>query len=417
MGPPADNIKLAAPHGGRVQHRPLTWRGVSLPALALVLLGPFLAAVINLITLFWLTTVQGAHAGLLPWQLSMIATLSALAYGVSSFLAGKWTRPHRAVSMLIGSTIGVAALASVILLWPAPTLPVLAALGLINGLLFGQYFVPLQSRMGDVKPFQTVAWSVAAYNASWGGGDAFGPVVAITLMRFPITALIGAVWLVTTAHAALILIANRTPHGQPQVHMTVAASTPQQRRWGWAASFLVMAMYMGVVATLYPGLGVVRGWSDPQIGMGVAVMALPIPLTAPILPLLRRWFSGPWLLAGMLTVAAAALAILPHTQSWPASLACLGGMGVGFAGTVFHAIYYVNADTANPTRSIGINEALVGAGATLGPLALGLLAWNDFASPLPYHAWAGLLLLTAAVIVWDYCKQRRASAALPEITP
>ena len=395
MNSSIDNAGEAKPH------QPLTWRGVSVPALALVLLGPFLAAVINLITLFWLTTVQGAHAGLLPWQLAMIATLYALGYAVSSLLAGRWTRPGRAVPMLIGSTIGISALASAALLWPTPGLPVLAVLGLINGLLLGQYFVPLQVRMGDVQPFRNLAWSVAAYNASWGGGDAFGPVVPITLMRFPIAALIGAVWLIAAVHVTLILAANRTPHGQRRVNMDAAASTPQQRRWGWTASFLVMAMYMGVLTTLYPGLGVARGWSDAQIGTGVTIMALPVLLTAPIFPLLRRWFVRPWLLAGMLSIAATAMAIMPHAHSWPASLACLGGMGVGFAGAAFHAIYYVNADPTNPTRSIGINEALVGAGSTLGPLTLGLLAWNDFASPLPYRFWAGLLLLAAGAIVAD----------------
>ncbi|MCX5660880.1 MAG: MFS transporter [Planctomycetota bacterium] len=387
--------------------RTLTFRGVPLPALALLILGPLLVAMINLMIMFALT-LQAVLAGIPPRTQAWIGTLYAAAYTVSAYLAGRWTKPSRAMTMLVTTTLGASAIATAAFLAPPSGLWLPLLLGTLVGINAGHYFVPLQARMGDVQVFHTVAWSVACYNASWGMGDALGPFVVGVLKGLSVGWLVLAAWAIGLFHLALVVAAARAPHPASSTHAMASAfaSTRRQRLAASAAMLVIIAMYLGLVMTLYSGLGHARGWSERQIGLGLAVLAVPVPLTAPLFALLRHRMQQPWIMLASMVVSAASMAALPMTETWLGSLACLAGAGIGLACVAFHAFYYSNAAPTDRAHAIGVNESVVGLGSVAGPLVLGNLAWTDFTSVLPYRAAAGAIALVAAGIALEFAWSR-----------
>lgn len=379
---------------GRTRPRPAA------RTLALWILGPFLMALINLMIVFWLN-LQSARAGVRPRQQAFILVAFSLAYILSSLLAGRWTRPERAARQMKLSVVVMSALATLAFL--SARFESLVELSFLSGLAAGQYFGPFQVRIGNVKPFPDLAWCIACYNLSWGVGDFLGPLVIGVLRGFTPAWLIGLAWLIASIHVALIESEERGPGGvEADPARPEFASTLRLRVLGWMASMGGLALYSGIGGTLYPGLGVARGWNDLQIAAGVAVLALPIPLTAPLWALLSPRLRRPWLLLAATVVSAASVAALPQARAWPSTLLCMAGLGLGYSAICFHSIYYVNADAEQPARSIGINEAVFGLAAVVGPLGLGLLAWEDFEDTMPYAAAACAVLAAAAImaVLW-----------------
>ncbi len=397
------------------QTRRWTWRGVSLRSLTLMALGPWLMAMVYLMANVC-TYLQAVRAGATPPQQGLIGTLGAMAYVVSALAVGKLVRPQRAVRWLVGSVAAMAAVAMVAFV--ARPFWLLLVLAMAAGSAASQYFVPFQSRMSHVQPFRTLAWSIAWYNFSWGLGDTLAPATSAVLRDWPALYPMLVVAAFTLLHVCLIVLAgNRRDDAEsyPATPAKAFASTPRQRRRGFVTSFAVLVTYSALLSTLYPGLGATRRWSDQQIGLGLMAMAVAFPLTAPIWAWLRRWLEGVGLLLGSVLMCAAALVLLPLTATWVQSLACMFGVGIGVAGVLFHSVYYSNADSANPTHSIGINEAVIGAGALLGPLGLGLIAWSDFAAPRAYFAGAALLVLAAAYVACESARAKHKVLVLGDV--
>lgn len=390
------------------------WRRLSPGTLALWILGPFIMALLCLMIVLWLN-LQAVRSGIPPRSQSFIVVLFSLAYIASSLWAGRWARPEGAAALMTVSTLLMALVATASFL--AQRFEVLLALGFLSGAAAGQYFVPFQIRIGHAKPFRALPWNIACYNISWGAGDFLGPVLIGALRGFSEFWLIAIVWALAAAHAAQIRVAERAPsknHDKGPVTL-VFSSTKRMRIIGWTAALVGLALYSGLAATLYPGLGVVRGWTDRQIAAGVAALALPIPLSSALWARLSAHLERPWLLIAATLLAGLSVAAIPHTTSWPPTLLCMAGVGLSYSAICFHSIYYVNADPEDAAMSVGINEAIFGLGAVLGPMSMGLLAWDDPAAAMPYRVGACVMagaaaLMAAAHLLSPPCVQSGRSA-------
>lgn len=388
----------------------LRWRGVPVPELALLLSGPLLMGMVLTMALFRLN-LQAVRADHPPRIQSWLPTAFALAYVLSALAAGRWVGARQTTATMIAA---VALAAVVALAVPtAHTLGRMLILAVAIGIIAGPYFVTFQVNLQNVQPFHTLAWSIACFNVSWALGEAGGPALAGTVGVWPMRTLAAALLAVTALHVTLIVLAARSPRPEPEVRMTLELrSTLRLRLVGWSSIFLATLVYVALVASLFPGLGHARGWSDQQIAMGVVMMALPVALTAPLWAKGRRLLRSPALLLMSLALLGVATGVLPWLESWAAVMAVLAVAGVALGGITFNAIYYANADPVTPGRSVGINEAAAGLGAMLGPVAIGALAWDEFTAVRAYVGPGGLLIVAAMVMGgWWVVSGRRLRAA------
>ena len=385
-------------------------QNLSYRKLSLLVFGPMMADLLTAMFLFWMN-LTAVRLGVPPKLQSLIGGLFAVGYTLSAHFAGRWCTPARATRLLIGDVVLLAAFGTVCLL--TTSFPAFLVLAFAVGAVAGHYFVPFQVKMGDVRPFATMAWTVAFYQISWGTGYAIGPFLGGWLRAKSSLWLIGTAWLLTVLQVVLVVAADRkhaatSTGAKPAPHEF--SSTVAQRRIGWISIFAGCTLFAGLLSTLWPGLGAARGLTDRQIGIGIFVTAIAIPLASLVCARLRRWMAHPWFLAGLVLASGVTFALLRWVAAWPASLVCLFLFGASYTGVIFHAIYYCNADPVQPGRSVGINETVIGLGSVAGPLLVGWLAWDDPASPRPYLC--GLALMVATVLFIPVLWRGRDASAL-----
>jgi F0F1-type ATP synthase assembly protein I len=282
------------------------------------------------------------------------------------------------------------------------------AIALLTGLTAGHYFAPFQVMMGHVRPFHTLAWTIAFYNISWGSGYTLGPLVSgfagTTVLAgesraSQMLSILLLVWALAVLHTVLALAARSAPRGaaDPAGKTIAFSSTGRMRISGYVAAGMVTLVLSGVLATLWPNLGAARGLTDRQIALGGALLAAPTPLLAMAWARLRYHMMRPWMLMAIMILGAAAVLAVPATVGWTTHL-CLLCIGISLSGSVFHGIYYCNADPNAAARAVTLYEAVIGAANFVGPVLLGMTAWTDRASARPYVL-GSLLLIGATVAV------------------
>lgn len=382
-------------------------KGVSYRNLALLVFGPFLADLMVNTILFWMN-MQAVRMGAPPRKLAFILGLLSIGYMLSSHCAGRWvTTSRRAGAVITGAVVLMAILGVATPLahsfWSLPVL------SFCLGVLSAHYFVSFQMKMSNVNPFSNLAWTVAFYNVSWGTGYAIGPFLCGWLREKPVSWFPATLCLIAMVHSALMaLVGGNSERMIESVRpRSDLRSTPLMRKTGWIGALGVCILSSGLSATLWPALGGLKGLSDKEIGLGLFVFSIQTPFVSLFIAPLRHLMVKPWLFLAFLCLNAVAFLAVPFVLAWPWSLIPMGACGACFAGAIFHAIYYANADAEMSARSVAVNESLFAAGNIVGPFAIGFLAWNDAASLRPYVAGALLLTIVAAAIL----RMRRRIAA------
>ena len=366
--------------------------------IAMLLLGPFLADFPCGLFMFWMN-VAAVRMGVPPrWQ-ALIGGLFAAGYALSAHAAGLWTTPGRARALMAGSMVLAAAVGTFSLY--ASGFPVMVACAAAIGILMGQYFVPFQVKMKNVQPFRTLAWTIAFYDVSWGCSFTLSPYLAGTFRGVSPLWAAAVAWAALAVHLVLIAALPRSDGaGAGPGHPAAAfRSTPAQRRMGWIGGGIVSLVLSGLCATIWPGLGSARGLTDRQIGIGVSAMGAQVALWSLLWARLSPRLGRPGIFLWLLGVAAASVLAVPFVGGWPAVTLPLAVFGFAFTGIVYHAIYYSNADADDQARSVGLNEALLGACSIAGPVVLGALAWDRADSLRPYVASAALLAGSIVVLM------------------
>ena len=256
--------------------------------------------------------------------------------------------------------------------------------------------------MGRIRPFETLAYSIACYNIAWGLGGAIGPFFGGALrdlgLGYGSFALVVAALVV--AHG-LLLGLSRTPEPDDPPPTAAFESTARQRKFAWINFFVVGLAFRGLYGTLWPDLGKQMQWADWKIGLGQTLMLFPVAGAALVWARCRRRLVEPWFMIGSMVIGAAAFSALPWMDHWPSAVACCLVIGVMESCVVYHSLYYANADAHTKGRSLGIAEAMAGSGFLFGPLIFGLLAWNNAKGPLPYTVGSVFILTVATVCLQD----------------
>ena len=153
------------------------------------------------------------------------------------------------------------------------------------------------------------------------------------------------------------------------------------------------------------------GLSALQTALGVFAFAVAIPLMTPLLAHFRLKMIRPAWMITALPVQAAALIAIWWVPAWPWHLLPLGVMGIAASMVYYQCVYYANADEQTHTRSVSINEAALAIGSMTGPLALGLIAWEDRTAFRPYGVGAAVLVLAAVVAAMVWMRRDRTASA------
>jgi fucose permease len=352
------------------------WRGVSLRKLGLLVLGPMLTE--SLVTLYaaWMVWYAEKSLGYEPWEHMAIPVAGSIGYAGSAFVAGRWVTPRVAMGLMIGTILLIPAIG--LFAVALKSFAAFIAVSFLIGVTIGHYYTPFQINMTHVRPFHTLAWSVAFYNVAWGTGAALGPFYGSS-MRTASVWLLGSVGAaLALMHTVLAVISRYAP--PPAVEIDPARafnSTPRQRRMGLVGFVTVNSMIRGLYITLWPHLGDQRGWTDAQVGFGQFCMFALVPIGSLAWARLRYRIERPWILLGTMVVGLAGFASLPWVASYGAALVCVTSIALVESCMVFHAIYYVNADPDphRRGRNIALFEACAGLAGVIGPVSLGTLAW------------------------------------------
>ena len=81
----------------------------------------------------------------------------------------------------------------------ADSMVLFIAAAALTGVAVGHYFTPFQIKMGKVKPFTTLAWTVGFYNICWASGYAGGAFAGAFLQSLQPIWLISAAWALAVA--------------------------------------------------------------------------------------------------------------------------------------------------------------------------------------------------------------------------
>ncbi len=370
-------------------------RGISLRQLALLLFGPMLVEGINTVISTWMLLEASRSMGREPRELMYIAMVGSATYGLSAQITGRWVTARVAPPLMIAAIFGLG-LAGLIA-FGVNTFPAFLIAAAVTGISTGHYYVPFQINMSHVQPFRTLAFSVAFYNIAWGIGVSFGPLIGGSLRLSPVWILLTSIGVMIAVHTVIGLLAATAP---PPVREEAAApdfaSTPRHRRLGLICMFAVAVIVRGLFATIWPDLGKQNHWTDAQMGIGLLLFFAPIPLLALPLACMRHTLHQPWVMLGSMALGLIGFALLPLATAWPIALPCIIAVGIMESCVVFNVIYYMNSDPLTRSRSVGTFETLIGISNIIGPLCLGLLAWDSAASWRPYAF--GCVLLAAVIV-------------------
>ena len=197
------------------------------------------------------------------------------------------------------------------------------------------------------------------------------------------------------------------------IHTRDFTSTPRQRVIGWVMMAIAPLVTLSLTGTLWPGLAEQLGFSDRLKGLGLFLLILPIPLGQMLWAKLRRHMARPWIMLSLLPIGAAACVCLSQVQSFAAAVTCLMCVGLVHSCVAFCGIYYANADPLTPGRSIAINETLAASAATVGPLVLGSLAWDDYRALPPYVFGGATLMVGFVIVLLIWLRRPRDAAGAP----
>jgi MFS family permease len=335
------------------------------------------------------------------WQLGLLPLPSGIAYVAVSLRAGPLSdRIGRATLARIGMA-GFAVFC--VLAWLAPGVPILAALGALNGASLALVWPAMQARIGDESTADDLERNLGSFSISWSAGKTAG-FLAFGLVYRELG--LGKDALLLCALLSLLFVpvlrkgAGRHRDAPPLVRDDhhPPALRAAHLRVGWWANFASYGMGATMVY-MYPPLlrASGRGAADYGVVLGTIYFAQ----TAGFLLFGRfagwRYRLAP--VAGWMAAGAGALMLLGFGAPLAAAVPAAAVLGLALGQAYSASVYYsVHSEEKRGARA-GIHEAVIGAADCGLPLLAGLAVWITGWIPAAFvlaAAVAGIALLAAA---------------------
>jgi MFS family permease len=359
-----------------------------------------------------------------PWQLGLLALISAGVYVGSSLLLGRLSdRCGRRPCIVAGCLLGAAAFGLGALVRDLWHIYVLMG---ISATAMGAFWPALEADISDNSGPRELPGRVGRFNVAWCAGFAVtgfsaGALCQLIGHRKVLLMAAGIILLVIVVHLLRTFESEEPALPEP-------ADCRQRASPGRAAAFWKMALVlnfaaMGANSLLRYHVPTVTGGERSALG-GTYLTIL---FTAETLTfiLLGRWHGWhhrgwPLTLSCFLVAAGGLLCGLGAQWVWVFAAGCaLTGIGCGLIYN--SSIYYsVAAESARGRRG-GIHESALGMGAAVVPFAGGMVALapcmqasEQLTKGAPFLAGVCFVLLAALVAALIYVRRRKSPSAEPE---
>jgi predicted MFS family arabinose efflux permease len=379
----------------------------------LLYLFPCLVSVVSA-TVSFVIIVLAVQLGASSVYIGCVGALFGLSYMLFNLAISRFVTPDNARRTIVWGSLGTG-LACLL----AATLSALwffVVLAVLFNMLFALFFQPFQIYM-KLKDGNSrgLAFAAGMYTASWSIGFGIGPSIAGFFidhyswrMAYLVCALIP---LATALVFGLVFDDRPTAHQGPLPPPDGPLPAPQTDLVlsGWIGAFLGVATY-AVLRIIFPQKGLSMGLSSFAIGLILGCQGVLQGLVNLAYIKRSRWIDtiAYPMIWGCLGVTGLLMLALARQTAWFYVAALIFSF---YTASIY--FYLVNHALRHPHKSVryvAINEFVIGAAWTLGPLTGGLLArWHR---DLPYLAGAGIVLAALAAQVVIITRQKRLARRL-----
>ena len=349
-----------------------------------------------------LLTLYALHLGASATEVGVIGGLLFLFPVLLSWVVGGLAdrKPARGILHFAAGT----AVASLLLIYFFPVLPVFYAAAALNGLALSFYHVTLQNLIGTLSPPERRARNFANFSMAGAMTSFFGPLIAgFAIDNF------GYDWAcLATAALSVVVIALLLIWGQ---HLPAAKGAPKSSAAPRALvnrGVVVMLVTGGLVQLGYdlfqfyvPIHGHAIGLSASAIGTVLSTLAVAAFLVRSSLARLTERYPGEKLLTYVFFTGAAGFALVPFAgNAWTLGAIAFGfglGMGIGIPLTVI--LMFANSAEGRSGRTLGLRLTVNNAVRMSGPMTFGALGALVGVSGV-FWLLAGLMALGGVMASW-----------------
>ncbi len=335
-------------------------------------------------------------------QCAWLVGLFQIAYMVFSLAAGSILTRRNARGFLFAGTtlLTVAGILSLIF---KPFIPLLFSISLL-GIALALFFNAFQTFMRGETPQGSLTRTVGVYTLAWSLGSALGLFSSGFFYRFGTLVLCVLTSMVGLAVLGILFFhrSSSTPQAAaddiPLDRSSVRPVNPNYVWIGWLIMFTAMFVQRPL-HTFFPSLGAQSGISAFQAGIPLAInMALQGAAGFGLFRLKNLLYrkTSLWIFQG----SAALLLFIIWLQ--PSVTICMVGislLGI-YTGFAFYAGVFYASNSGRSAFNIGINECLVGLGATAGLFAV--QGWMKYSGDLnAMYLLGGIALVISTLLqVW-----------------
>ena len=350
-----------------------------------------------------LLTLYALHLGAPATAVGVIGGLLFVFPVLLSWVVGGLADRKAARKLLMFAA--TCAVASLLLMYFFPTLPVFYAAAALNGLALSFFHVTLQNLIGNLSAPDKRARNFANFSMIGATTSFFGPLMAGLSIDH-----LGYGWAcLVTAALSLVVIAMLLTLGRslpPARGRIKGAAAP--RTW-FDRSMVAMLITGGLVQLGYdlfqfyvPIHGHAIGLSASAIGGVLATLAIAAFIVRNFLAWLAERYPGEKLLMWVFLIGAAGFALVPFaTNAYVlGAVAFLFGLGMGIGIPLTVILMFANSSDGRSGQMLGIRLTVNNTVRMSGPMAFGAIGAVVGVSAV-FWILAGVMLAGAGLAQWQ----------------
>ncbi len=357
-----------------------------------------------------------------PTILGLLGTLSAATYTLGCLISGRlsdrWGRRGAVLTSVALSAGCWVLMAQASAVWQ------LLMLVTIGGALMSLFWPAVMAWLSDLTAGGAPALRrvLGVFNVAWCSGMIVGIWLAGVLwdLMGPNTfySIVAMAVVVAAVVATVPTRRTRVPAADTPDQGPADAGTPPETQRLMAVSRIGMFggwFARAVIFTMFPKLGTTLGYSGTTIGLIIGLASVLTLVVFGAAGITTHWQYRTWPLWLITPVATAGIALgaIVHSPTlfWVAFAMVGGSAGIGY---VLSQFYGLHGPGDKRGASMGMHEAVLGAGMMFGPLLGGLVAtWFELRAAFVLAAIVALLAGLAQIVTWRYMRPTSPQTVTP----